>query len=241
MRLDVLSRHLPQEQGTAAGRVLRATASGLLDEGCDVHVTSWSPDLPVEDLPAWCSWRPLPVEPGWRTRGRAVLRPRSDVVRLGWEPRGTAVADDPLSAPALPPGGVATLHYATALDLRALGRRPSPHDVQDLRAERRLRGTALLAYSERVAAWCGGTDVPIAIDVPEQALPLVDEPVAGLIADWTWEPNRVSLAALLRLWPQVRAAVPSARLEVSGRGAGAVGTVEGVAVLGEVPHARDAL
>lgn len=241
MQLDVLSRHLPQAQGTAAGRVLRATTQGLLDEGCDVRVTSWSPEPPVEELPTWCEWRPLPPERAWRSRGRALLRPRSDVVRLGWSPRGTAVADDPLSAPALPAGGVATLHYATALDLRALGRRPSPHDVQDLRAERRLRGTRLLAYSERVAAWCGGTDVPVAVEVPGEPLPLVDKPVAGLIADWTWEPNRVALGALLRVWPQVRAAVPSARLEVSGRGAGEAGAVEGVTVLGEVAQSCDAL
>lgn len=242
MRIDVLSRHLPEGQGAAAGRILLATTEGLLAEGCEVRVTSWRPEPPTEDLPAWCTWRPLPAEPAWRTRGRALVRPRSDVVRLGWAPAGLPVADDPLSAPALPTGGLATLHYATALDLRALHRRPQPRDLQDLRAERRLRGrSGLLAYSERVAGWAGATCVPVALPVPLQALPLVDEPVAGLLADWTWAPNRAALTALLAAWPDVRAAVPTARLELSGRGSAAVGTLPGVTVLGEVVRSTDAL
>ena len=241
MRIDVLSRHLPQPEGTAAGRVLLATVEGLLAEGCQVTVTSWAPEPPTSALPSWCAWRPLPEEPAWRRRGRALIHPRSDVVRLGWSPEGRAVADDPLSAPALPEGGVATLHYVTALDLAALARRPTARDVQDLRAERRLRGRALLTYSDRVARWCGGTAVPVAVTVPSAPLPPVERPVAGLLADWTWPPNRAALATLLRLWPTVRAQLPAARLELSGRGSDAIGTIEGVRVLGQVPQAADAL
>lgn len=96
VRVELLSRHLPQAQGTAAGRVLLATGEGLLAEGVDLLVTSWSPEPPTEELPPWCCWRPLPDESAWRTRGRALLRPRADVVRLGWSPTGIAVADDPL-------------------------------------------------------------------------------------------------------------------------------------------------
>ncbi|MCW2543245.1 MAG: hypothetical protein JWM40_797, partial [Frankiales bacterium] len=118
MRVDLLSRHLPQAQGTAAGRVLLATGEGLVAEGVELAVTSWSPNPPTGPLPSWCTWTPLPEEPAWVTRRRALLRPRSDVERLGWWPEGIAVADDPLSAAALPAGGIATMHYATALDAR---------------------------------------------------------------------------------------------------------------------------
>lgn len=240
MRVDVLSRHLPLPEGTAAGRVLRATCEGLLAEGVDVRVTSWAPEEPAE-LPSWCTWGPLPAEPAWRTRGRAVVRPRSDVVRLGWSPVGTAVADDPLSAAALPSGGVATLHYVTAYDVAALGVRPSPRHLQDVRAERRLRGTPVLAYSDRVADWVGGTAVPVAVPVPDAPLPPVEQPVAAVVADWRWAPNRTALGRLLRSWPAVRAAVPGACLLVAGRGDAGVGRLPGVDVLGEVPHLVDVL
>lgn len=240
MRVDVLSRHLPLPEGTAAGRVLLATCEGLLAEGVDVRVTSWAPEEPG-DLPSWCTWAPLPDEPALRTRARALVRPRSDVVRLGWSPVGTAVADDPLSAAALPAGGVATLHYVTAYDLDALGRRPSARDLQDVRAERRLRGTAVLAYSDRVATWVAGTPVPVAVPVPDDPLPLVDEPVAAVVADWRWAPNAAALGELLRTWPEVRHAVPGAQLLVAGRGEAGVGHVAGVEVLGEVDRLVDVL
>ncbi len=240
MRLDLLSRHLPLAEGTAAGRILLAAVDGLLQEGCDVTVTSWAPERPTATLPAWCRWAPLSPEPAWRTRGRALVRPRTDAVRVDWQPQGLALADDPLSAPALPPGGVTTVHYAPTLDLAALGSRLTPSDRQDLRAERRLR-RPVLAYSERVARWCGGTAVPVAVRVPTAPLELVDAPVAGLLADWTWAPNRVALHTLLTAWPQVRAAVPAARLELAGRGELSVGSLPGVTVLGQVACAADAL
>ena len=234
MRVEILSRHLPLAQGTAAGRVLLATGEGLIGEGVDLLVTSWSPEPPEADLPEWCRWAPLPAEPGWRTRARALVRPRSDVVRLGWSPTGTAVADDPLSAAALPHGGIATMHYATAIDVR----RPAPRDLQDLRAERRLRKARVLAYSDRVAQWVGGLQVPAAIRIPAEPLPLVDRPTAALIADWRWRPNQVALEHLLQAWTQVT--VPGARLLLAGRGGSPV-QVAGVSWLGEVGDAREVL
>lgn len=243
MRLDILSRQVPDPEGTAAGRVLHATCEGLLAEGCDLRVASWAPgSVPPATLPDWARWVVLPDEAAWRTRGRALLRPRSDVARLPWRPEGWAVADDPVSAAALPVGGIATVHYATTLDLRGLGRRPTPHDLQDLRLERRLRRrTPLLAYSARVAAWAGAMEVPVALAVPPQPLPLVEEPVVVLLADWSWEPNRQALAALLGAWDAVRAAVPAARLELAGRGDADVGMLPGVTVLGAVSRSVDAL
>jgi glycosyltransferase involved in cell wall biosynthesis len=243
VRVDLLTGHLPAPEGTAAGRVLLASCEGLLAEGVEVHVTSWAPAQPV-DLPPWCTWSPLASEAAWRTRSRALLRPRSDVLRVGWEPAGLAVADDPLSAAALPAGGVATLHYATALDVAALGSRPTARQVQDLRADRRLRRLPrrrLLTYSERVAGWADGTAIPVALPVPPQAIRAVEEPVAALVADWRWPPNRMALRSLLAGWPAVRAAVPGARLLLAGRGDVGVADGAGVQVLGPVARSVDVL
>jgi glycosyltransferase involved in cell wall biosynthesis len=235
VRVEILSRHLPAPEGTAAGRILLATGEGLIAEGVDLLVTSWSPEPPREQLPDWCVWRPLPPESAWRTHGRALLRPRADVTRLGWSPTGLAVADDPLSAAALPRGGIGTLHYATAIDVT----RPAPRDLQDLRAERRLRRTRpVLAYSDRVARWAGATAIPAAIRLPDEPLRLVEEPVAALVADWRWAPNRLALAHLLTAWQTVR--LPGARLLLAGRGGSPV-TAPGVTWMGEIADVAEVL
>lgn len=235
VRVEILSRHLPLAQGTAAGRVLLATGEGLVAEGVDLQVTSWSPEEPAGSLPAWCAWTPLPPESALRRRSRALVRPRADVVLLDWSPVGVAVADDPLSVPALPVGGMATLHYATALDVR----RPTPHDLQDLRAERRLRRTTpVLAYSSRVAAWARGTAIPAAIRIPPDALPPVEAPIAALVADWRWAPNRRALEHLLTAWRSVH--VPGARLLLAGRGGERV-QAPGVQWLGAVHEVEEVL
>lgn len=243
MRHHLLSRHVPHPQGTAAGRVLHATRAGLLELGEEVRVTSWRPDGPAPsgEPPPGCDSVVLPAEAAARTRWRAVRRPRSDVVRLGWVADGLAVADDPLSAPALPRDGVATLHYATALDLRALGRASTPRDRQDVRAEERLcrAGRPLLAYSERVAGWASDRGavvraVPAAVPIPPAPQAQVEQPVAVLLADWRWRPNRWALHALLLRWPDVRARVPGARLLVAGRGRLDEVSLPGVEVRGSV-------
>lgn len=240
MRFTVVSRHLPEPEGSAAGRVLHATCSGLLALGHEVAVTCWRPQPPRGALPAYCTWSPLPPEPAWRTHGRALLRPRFDAARLSVpaEPGTLPVADDPLSWPAVRRhgGAVATVHYATALDLRT--RRPAPRDLQDLRAERRAarEASAVLAYSPRVAAALGRAArwAPAALAGPSEPLPSVAAPVAGCVADWCWPPNQAALATLLSGWTQVRAAVPGARLLLAGRGDVRVGALPGVEVLGPV-------
>ncbi len=62
MRLHSVAYHLPDPEGTAAGRVLHATIEGLLAEGHDVTVQTWWPDEPSTPLPDWCEWTPVPVE-----------------------------------------------------------------------------------------------------------------------------------------------------------------------------------
>lgn len=249
MRIDLVSRHLPAAGGTAAGRALHALGDGLVALGHDVRSWSWGPEPPRAELPAWSTWEPLPPEPAWRTRARALLRPRADVARAGWAPRpgALAVADDPLSYAAVAPhAGAVTIHYLTALDEEALGRR-TPKGVQDRRAERRAAGAATVwAYSDRVAAACGrpAIPVPIAYPVPDHGLPPVDAPVAALVADGSWPANRVAIDRLLRGWGDVVAAVPGARLLLAGRnldGVAGAGPPPGVEVLGEVVDSAEVL
>jgi glycosyltransferase involved in cell wall biosynthesis len=141
---------------------------------------------------------------------------------------------------------VLTQHYLTKLEMRAL-RRFELRDVQDLRAERRNARQAhlVLAYSQRVAAALGvpATPIPMAYPIPDEPLPLVDRPVATMLADWRWPPNHYALRQLLDAWPEVRDAVPDARLLIAGRhlDASAVGTISGVEVVGPVAHSTDVL
>lgn len=221
----MVSRHLPDEQGTAAGRALWALGEGLVAAGHDLDVWSWWYDPPASPLPAWCRWAPLPDEPALRTRTRALLRPRRDVVRAGWQPPTGAdvvVADDPVSFPAVEGHGrsILTVHYSTVLDAAALGER-SLRAVQDHRAERSFaRGAdGVVAYSDRVAGALVRRAVvaPIAVPVPP-AQELVDAPVAACVADWRWPPNARAGELLRAAWPLVRAQLPSARLELAGVG-----------------------
>jgi glycosyltransferase involved in cell wall biosynthesis len=244
----IVSVHLPDPEGTAAGRALDALGRGLLDEGHDLTVWSWRPEPPQGEVPAWCEWRPLPTEPRWRTRARALLRPRSDVVAAGWElpDADQAIADDPISYPAIARArhGSVTFHYSARLDAASVGRR-TPADVQDARAERRIaaRARRVVAFSPRVAEALGhGADfVPIALDPPREPYPSVERPVAACVADWLWPPNRKALDDLLAAWPAVRRSLPAAVLRLAGRGLDDVGSVDGVEVLGPVDRSADVL
>lgn len=255
MRVAIVSRHLPEPEGSAAGRILAATRRGLVEAGAEVTVHSWGPDAPRGELPDGCRWTPLPSEPRVRSKARALVRPRADAALLRWRPPEDAVvvADDPLSYPALRATGyarsaVTTFHYLTAIDVRAVGERRVA-DVQDLRAERRVarRSAGVLAYSGRVGEvlrrWSGAPVevVPAAIAIPEEPFATVDEPVAGLLADWRWAPNRWALDVLLRSWPEVRWRVPSARLVLGGRGDPGIGTLAGVRDVGTVARSEDLL
>lgn len=248
MRFAYVSRHLPEPEGSAAGRQLWAVGEALRAAGHEVTAWSWRPEPPQAGLPAWCHWAPLPAEAAWRTRGRALLRPRSDAARAGWQaPTGAvAVADDPVSWAAVAGQGaaaVATVHYAVAADRRALSDR-RPALLQDRRGERRAVRAAdeVWALSGRVRDAVGrGVVVPGCVPLPEQALPPVTEPVVGMLADWSWRPNLAAADALLGSWPRVRAAVPGARLLLAGRGRSPVGTAPGVEWVGPVPASTDLL
>jgi len=250
LKLSIVAHHLPAPEGTAAGRVLFATCEGLIAEGHSVDVFSWFPEPPTAPLPPWCRWEPLGPEPWWRTRTRALARPRSDLVRAGWSPApgAIAIADEPTSYAAIERfhPAVLSLHNLTGLDHRALRQVPLKL-VQDLRAERRITRHAdlVLASSERVARAAGkrAVAVPIAIDAADAPLPLVDAPVAGLIASWHWPPNRMALRWLLEAWPAVRARVPAARLLLAGRGLADVGGVagDGIMTVGAVASSADFL
>lgn len=248
MRVAFVSRHLPEEAGSAAGRQLWSVGEALVATGHEVTAWSWRPEPPQAGVPEWCTWQPLPGSPAWRTRGRALVQPRSDVARAGWvaPPGAVVVADDPVSWAAVAGQGrlaVATVHYSVDLDRRALSDR-RPAVVQDRRGERRaVRSADLMwALSDRVRAAVGrGVWVPACVPLAAEPVPLVEEPVVGLLADWSWAPNVAAGRALLDVWPQVRAEVSGARLLLAGRGASPVAVTAGVQWLGEVPATSDLL
>ncbi|MGH2784723.1 MAG: glycosyltransferase family 4 protein, partial [Actinomycetota bacterium] len=113
------------------------------------------------------------------------------------------------------------------------------------RAEARAaRGArVVLAYSDRVADALAvpASFVPIAYPVPPESSAPVEEPVAAVLADWRWPPNRIALTRLLHLWPAVRERVPSARLLLAGKGLERMDASEGVRVLGFVPDSAEVL
>jgi glycosyltransferase involved in cell wall biosynthesis len=250
MKLAFVSRHSPRPEGTPNGRIFHALGEGLLAEGHEVEAISWAEDQPHDDLPPWCTWRPVPPEPKWRTKARALVRPRHDVGRIAWDLREgfVAVAEDPLSYPAVAGrrGATVVFNYLTKIDAPAL-RKPTPRDWQDIRHEAYVieHAPRVLAFSERVQRRLGGgpTVVPMAYPVPAEPLPFVEEPVALLLANWEWPPNRVALTTMLDAWPAVRAAAPAAKLVLAGWGLDALGIAEanGVEVLGSVARAVDAL
>jgi len=242
-----VSTHLPVAGGTATGSVVRAAAQGLLDLGHEVEVVTWSASEPQSELPAYARWFPAPVEPWPRRRLRGLVRPRSrsSLLRLEIDAETVAIAEEFPSFAAVEHAArtVLSVHYATALDHRAVSGRGRA-GLQDRRAERRAIGDAALvtAYSSRVAEAIGATTVvPVPVIAPAQSLPLVAEPVAALLADWSWQPNRVALDRLLAAWPLVRERLPAARLVLAGRGPLPAGAGDGVEVLGPVPDATDLL
>jgi hypothetical protein len=245
VRLLLVSEHLPEAEGTASGRMLRAAGQGLVDAGHEVRAVCWTSRPPGEDLPSWAEWQPLHLSDGPIDHARALLRPRWASARLGLpDDHELSFAEDPLSWAAIAHHrrtGV-VVHYSCLLDARALGLL-TPHALQGHRSDRRaVRSATLpLAYSRRVAAALGGRAawLPAAVEVPAEALPLQPQPRALLLAGWDWEPNRTALQQLLEDWPSVRAQVPGAELLLAGRGCPEV-RADGVRVLGEVPRAVDA-
>lgn len=250
MRISLASRHSPRPEGTPTGRCFWALGEGLVADGHDVDAVSWAHDQPHDDLPPWCTWAAIPPEPVWRTRARALVRPRHDVARADWAPRrgAIAIAEDPLSFPLVAGTAEAAVvfHYLTKIDAHALDRRAAK-DVQDRRHERRTAREAplVLSFSDRVGEGIArlARTVPIAYPVPPAPLPLAERPVVVLLANWEWPPNALALAWMLQVWPTVRDRVPGARLRLAGWGLErmGVGEVPGVERLGAVPRAVDAL
>ncbi len=245
MKLAVSSFHAPQAEGSAGGRQLWAVGEALRALGHEVSCLCWQPSEP-SGLPSWAEWRPVPPASSWRVRTTALVRPRTDAARLGWDPPQDAVvlADDVLAFGAVGTTSAAVaVHYDVRLDTAA-ERHWSPRNVQDLRAQRRAvaRAHTVLTFSERVSAALGtGTVVPATVPFPDEVLAPVEAPVVGLLANWTWRPNLTAAGTLLRLWPEVRAHVPGAELVLGGRGPCPVGATEGVRWLGEVSTAADLL
>jgi glycosyltransferase involved in cell wall biosynthesis len=169
---------------------------------------------------------------------------------MGWEPApgAVAVADHVPSFPAVArfPRSVVNVHFRALTDARAV-HRVVPGDVQTARCERRAgrRADLVLAYSSRVAAHLRkpATVVPIGYPTPRTEIAPVEAPVAALIADWSWPPNRLSLTWLLETWPIVRDRVPGARLLIAGRHLERreVGALPGVEVVGAVSSSMEVL
>lgn len=250
-RISLLSRHVPDPEGSAAGRVLDALTVGLLGHGVDLDLTSWGPIQPKAELAPWCRFLPQVDQAPFSTKLRTLREPRSDVRTLGWHPlHDTAVSDDLESWAAVRHSHasrrVATVHYLPTWDAQALDDKHLTL-VQWMRAERKLRRSApqILTYSKRVADGLVGarsvSTLPIALRIPEDPLPFIDEPIAGLMADWRWLANRRALATLLEAWPIVRERVPSASLIIAGRGDPGVGALPGLTVLTEFATASDFL
>lgn len=252
MDLAVVASELPHPQGTAAGRDLWAWCEGVLALGHRLEALIWyrSPLSPDGPVPPWARYEPLAPAARWRAHLRGLIVPRGDAATTGWRPPegAVAVADHLLSASAVAgmARSVVTLHYRAMLDARAVGR-VRPRDVQSARGERRAarRCQLVLAYSDRVGRGLAKPAhvVPMTCIVPDEAVTPVDEPVAVLVADWSWRPNAMALTTLLSVWPDVRAAVPAARLVLGGRAfpADAVGAMDGVEVVGSVGDSAELL
>lgn len=252
MKLSVVACELPHPQGTAAGRDLWGWCEGVRALGHELDVWVWfrSSSSPEGPVPSWCRYEPFDAGPMWKRHLRAIVRPRGEIELAGWEPAPGAipVADHYSSfAAVLPfPRSVATIHFRSLLDAWAV-RDTDPARLQTARIERKAgrRAGLVLAYSERVARHLRSpaTVVPIACIVPEQPVAPVDEPVVLMMADWSWPPNRRALSWLLACWPDVRQAVPAARLVLAGRhiDQAAIGTMAGVEPVGEVADSLQVL
>lgn len=252
MRIAVAAADIPDPEGTAAGRDLWAWCDALRGLGHQVEVWIWSksPLSSADRVPEWATYDPHPVPASLGAHLRALVAPRMEAARGGWEPGpdAVAVADHVPSVGAVlgHPRSVATLHFRALADALAVRRLRLP-DLQTARAERRAGRECrlVLCYSDRVARGIRrpARVVPMTYPVPAAPLAPVEEPVAALIADWGWLPNRVTLARLLEMWPSVRAAVPAARLLLAGRQlpSGEIGSVAGVEVIGPVAQAVEVL
>lgn len=247
MRFSVVTWHLPHPDGTATGRHVFAVWDEIRSQGHDVEAWCWGDPPAGLPLPSWvrCSRY---HDPGGLRRLPATLRhPRGGLAEVGWVPPPDAIAwaEEPESYAAVESAhrNAVTVYHSAVLDAFAL-RRPRAAVLQSARAERHAARTAgvSIAFSSRVArAIPVGALCPVTLPVPAAPLPLVDDPVVAMLADWAWPPNQVALHRLVRAWPEVVAAVPGARLLLAGRGMAVPPEVPGVEYVGVVAQARDVL
>ena len=252
MRISVVASEVPHPQGTAAGRDLWAWCEGVRALGHDLDAWLWRipASSPKVVIPEWCRYEPVDIGALWRAHLRGLIRPRHDAALARWEPApdAVAVADHICSfaATAPFPRSVATFHFRAIADALAV-RRIGLAQVQTARAEWSAgrRASLVLAYSERVGRSVGerARFVPIAYDIPSEPVAPVEAPVAALIADWSWAPNRRALSWLLAAWSEVHDALPQARLLLAGRWLNRmkVGTIPGVFPIGRVALSSDVL
>lgn len=247
MRFAVVSYHLPHPEGTANGRHVFAAWEAVRQAGHDVDLWCWGEPPPGLTPPEWATCRRFVDPGGLRRKPAALLRPRWGLAGAGWRAPDDAVAwaEEPESYAAIAAARrrLVTVPHSAWLDAVAL-RRFTPALLQSVRAERRaVRGADRAVTLSRRIADASAIEhvIPATLPVPDQALAPVPEPVALLLADWSWPPNRRALLPLLRAWPRVRHAVPAARLLLAGRGELPVAAGEGIESLGEVPTTREAL
>lgn len=247
MKIAVVTYHLPHPEGTATGRHVYAIWEAARARGHDVSAWCWGVAPAGLAPPDWVGCSPYHDRGGWRRRPATLLNPRGGIAAAGWRPPADAVAwaEEPESYPAVAPAAArgVTVYHSTRLDAIAL-RQPRLADVQSIRAERRAvrRADVAIAFSARVAAAVGVRELcPVTQPMPHEVLPLVEAPVAMMIADWAWPPNQVALRTLLAGWPAVRRRLPEARLLVAGRGLVHPPEGEGIEVVGEVASAVEVM
>lgn len=247
MKFAIATFHVPHPQGSSAGRQLWAVADALLADGHELEGWCWGPGGEKLPVPSWCAWSPQQLSRGVGAHLRALIKPRVGSAQAGWRPSADDAirwADDWASWPAVQQAGgrsVVTVHYDVGLDARVLGWNAAR--VQDARAQRRAvhRADVVWGLSNRVAGRNSAIAVPATLPIPSDPLPLREEPVALLFADWSWPANAQALRELLATWPLVRDRVRGAVLTIAGRGSPSVGTTPGVRVIGEVASTVDAM
>jgi hypothetical protein len=247
MKIAVVTYHLPHPDGTATGRHVYAIWQAARALGHDVEAWCWGRVPAGLEPPEWVSCERYDDPGGWRRKPATLVNPRGGIASVGWRPPVDAVAwaEEPESFPAVVPAAIrgVTVYHSTWLDAIAL-RRVRLADIQSIRAERRAvrRADVAITFSARVAAAVRiGELCPVTQPLPDEPLPVVEEPVAVMIADWAWPPNQTALAHLVARWPEVVRLVPDARLLIAGRGLSSPPAGQGIEVVGEVAHTSEVL
>lgn len=267
MRVLVVFAHVPQPEGSAAGRCAAALLLGLREHGLEVaalaadigaHGARAPQELGVEVVP-------LANEATWGSRVARYTRPRGLLGQGAFGARVRELArevdvvhlDELDSAPAgreLPVPHSLHLHFfgRRDRDLAAPWTAEGREMLEIVRAERRAWHSTphLVANSAEVGrdvAAAGGpaaTVMPLALDLRRyQPGDPGASRAAGLLGTANWPPTANAVRRLLdEVWPRVRRLCPDAELRLAGRGMvaerfGARAGADGVTWLGEVPTA----